>query len=238
MFKRRHNLIAPSAVTPPVTEQRSVLLAGRHVVYTLKRSHKRRSIGLRIDDRGLVVNMPKLATEHWLNEVLQLRASWLLEKLDKRSAHKPQCWQDGQTIPYLGNTLMLRAEHVARPIHQGDQLRVQADAIEQQVAVWYRQQAMQLFAARVAHYAAVLGVTPAALGLSTARTLWGCCNSRGQIRLNVKLIQLPESLIDYVVVHELAHLRQMNHSAAFWLVVKSVCPDYVRLRLELKGCRL
>ncbi|MDD4928570.1 MAG: SprT family zinc-dependent metalloprotease [Gallionella sp.] len=234
MFKR----LPPSAVTPPVTEQRTVLLAGRHIVYTLKRSHKRRSIGLRIDDRGLIVSMPKLASERWLSEVLQLRAAWLLEKLDERSAHKPQCWQDGQSIPYLGTTLMLRAVHVACPTHQGDQLWVQAEAIEQQVAAWYRQQAMQLFAARVAHYAAVLGVTPAALGLSTAKTLWGSCNSRGQIRLNVKLIKLPLCLIDYVVVHELAHLRQMNHSAAFWHVVKSVCPDYGRLRLELKGCRL
>jgi len=84
----------------------------------------------------------------------------------------------------------------------------------------------------------LLNVMPRAIKLSSAKTQWGCCTARGTVRLNRQLIKLPLHLIDYVVVHELAHLREMNHSAAFWCVVETACPDYIRLRRELKACGL
>jgi len=133
----------------------------------------------------------------------------------------------------------------AAPAHQsGDELWVsvqdEGDAknIEQRVLEWYRQQAGLLFAARVAHYAVLLNVAPRAIKLSTAKTQWGSCNARGTVRLNLQLIKFPLHLIDYVVVHELAHLREMNHSANFWKVVASVCPDYAKRRRELKAVSL
>jgi predicted metal-dependent hydrolase len=90
----------------------------------------------------------------------------------------------------------------------------------------------------VAHYAAVLQVAPAEIRLTTAKTRWGSCTARGTVRLNLQLVKLPMRLIDYVVVHELAHLREMNHSAAFWCVVGGACPDYAKLRRELKAVGL
>ncbi|MFA6972076.1 MAG: SprT family zinc-dependent metalloprotease [Gallionella sp.] len=228
---------------PPAAEQRAALLAGKHITYTLKRSSKRRSIGLRIDDRGLTVSMPLRATERWLNEVLQDRASWVVEKLDGWQARKPpdQQWIDGEIIPYLGEVLTLRVAQLAAPVSQlGDELWVHGDAvrIEKLVLKWYCQQAMSLFTARAMHYAALLNVSPTAIKLTTAKTRWGSCTSGGVVRLNLQLIKLPQYLIDYVVVHELAHLREMNHSAAFWRVVGSACPDYAKLRRELKACSL
>jgi len=91
-----------------------------------------------------------------------------------------------------------------------------------------------LFSERVAHYAPLLNVAPSAVNLSSAKTQWGCCTAQGMVRLNLQLIKLPLRLIDYVVVHELAHLREMNHSAKFWDVVEMACADYVELRNELK----
>jgi predicted metal-dependent hydrolase len=76
---------------------------------------------------------------------------------------------------------------------------------------------------------------PRTVKLSQAQTQWGSCTAHGSVRLNVQLIKLPMRLIDYVVVHELAHLRELNHSAAFWRVVESVCPDYADLRSELRA---
>lgn len=243
MLKRLRKLIAPSSDKPPVVEQRAALLAGKHITFTLKRSSRRRSIGLRIDDRGLTVSMPRLASERWLNDVLQDRANWVVEKLDDWQVRKPevQQWADGEIIPYLGDLLTLRVMPLATPVHQrsnelwvyGNQTR-----IEKLVTLWYRKQAMMLFAARVAHYAPLLNVAALEIKLSTAKTRWGSCTSSGTVRLNLQLIKLPQYLIDYVVVHELAHLREMNHSAAFWRVVGSACPDYAKLRSELKGCAL
>lgn len=241
MFKRLRKLIAPAK--PVAVEQRVVLLAGKPVSYTLKRSARRRSIGLRIDAQGLTVSMPHQTSERWLNEVLRDRSDWLVEKLDGLQARKlpEQQWRDGETIPYLGELLILRVVSSDVPVHQcGGELVVYGNEarVEKLVTLWYRRQAMLLFAERVRHYAPLLTVSPAAIKLSSAKTRWGSCTSRGVVRLNLQLIKLPQYLIDYVVVHELAHLREMNHSAAFWRVVASACPDYLVLRAELKACHL
>jgi predicted metal-dependent hydrolase len=266
---------------PPAVEKRAALLAGKNVSYTLKRSTRRRSIGLRIDDRGLTVCVPIRASEKWLHSVLQEKADWVVEKLDGWQTRKPveMRWADGETIPYKGELLTLRVVQslfaapstgrcepsgegegamrlfphqrasphrvMAAPAHRHcGELRVFAangDAaahIEQVVRNWYRREAEQLFAERVAHYARMLDVAPRAIKLSAAKTQWGSCTAQGSVRLNVQLIKLPQHLTDYVVVHELAHLREMNHSAAFWRVVESACPDYARLRKELKAFSL
>lgn len=258
MFKHLRNLVSPSiaparglpgAPPLPAVEQRAALLAGKHITYTLKRSDKRRSIGLRIDDRGLTVSMPLRASESWLHSVLQDKANWVVEKLDGWQSRKPQAvrWADGEIIPFLGELLTLRVRpglFAAPPQLRGEELWLfvvderDAGHIEQQVSHWYREQAASLFAERVAHYAPSMNVAPRIVKLSSAKTQWGSCTARGTIRLNEQLIRLPLKLIDYVVVHELAHLREMNHSAAFWEVVKSACPNYAKLRRELKAVAL
>jgi hypothetical protein len=247
MLKRLRNLVSSHAA--PDTEQRAALLAGKNIAYTLKRSSRRRSIGLRIDDRGLIVSVPRRVSEKWLHSVLQDRAHWVVEKLGDWQARKPveTRWVDGGTVAWLGGVLELRvvcslfADQVQR---RGNELWVfvgnndGAAQVEQVVDRWYLQEAERLFAERVAHFAALLGVTPRAVRLSAAKTQWGCCTARGAVRLNRQLVKLPPRLVDYVVVHELAHLREMNHSAKFWGVVGSVCPDYARLRCELKAVAL
>ena len=105
----------------------------------------------------------------------------------------------------------------------------------QAVSSWYQAEALQLFQLRVAHYAPLLNVMPRAVKLTKAKTQWGSCTAAGSVRLNVQLIKLPVRLLDYVVVHELAHLRELNHSTSFWRVVESACPDYANLRDELKA---
>ena len=244
MLKRLRNL-----VSPPSVEQRAALLAGKNISYTLKRSSRRRSIGLRIDDRGLTVSVPLRATEKWLHSVLQDKAHWVVEKLGNWQMRKPieTRWADGEAVFYLGDALTLRVVQglFAVPAHRRDsELWVfvvngsETAHIEQAMLHWYQQEAQQLFVQRVAHFAALLDVAPRAVKLSAAKTQWGCCTARGTVRLNIQLIKLPQRLIDYVVVHELAHLREMNHSTAFWRVVESVCSDYAKLRRELKAVML
>ena len=244
MLKRLRNF-----VSPPAVEQRAALLAGKNISYTLKRSNKRRSIGLRIDDCGLTVSVPLRSSEKWLHSVLQEKARWVVEKLDSWQISKPAeaRWADGEAIPYKGELLTLRIVQslfAAPAFRYGRELRVYvvngsaAAYIEQTVRCWYQCEAELLFAERVALYAQLLDVSPRAIKLSSAKTQWGSCTAHGMVRLNVQLIKLPIPLIDYVVAHELAHLREMNHSAAFWRVVESACPDYARMRKELKSYSL
>lgn len=240
MLKTLRRLMPPAAV-----EQRSIQLAGKSVSYTLKRTGRRRSIGLRIDDRGLTVNMPMRASEKWLHSVLQEKATWVLEKLESWQAKKPepQRWVDGETILYRGEKFTLRINPSlfdTPPQLHGTQLVVHissADnpaAIEKTILRWYRREALQLFTECVAHFAPLMNVNPSEIKLSAARTQWGSCTTRGTVRLNWQLVKMPLHLVDYVVAHELAHLREMNHSAAFWRVVETVCPDYAKRRGELR----
>jgi predicted metal-dependent hydrolase len=239
MLQRLRHLIGPPAV-----EIRTVELAGTAITYTLKRTRRRRSIGLRIDDDGLTVNVPQRASEKWLHTVLQEKADWVVEKLDNWQTRKPpaQQWLDGEAIPFRGESLTLRivpSLFDTPPQLQGTRLFVHlrdvhdAAAIRQCVQAWYQQEAQRLFEECVAHYAPLMGVSPRAVKLSSARTQWGSCTTSGTVRLNWQLVRMPLPLIDYVVVHELAHLLEMNHSAAFWRVVGKACPDYARLRREL-----
>ncbi len=230
-------------------EQRATILAGKNISYTLKRTGRRRSIGLRIDDCGLTVSVPLRASEKWLHSVLQDKAHWVVEKLAGWQTSKPieTSWLDGDTISYLGELLTLRVVQSLFPtaaLRRDGELWVYVTNgctqthIDQAVLDWYRHTALPLFKQRVAYFQALLKVAPRAVKLSQAKTQWGSCTAQGSIRLNVYLIRLPLYLIDYVVVHELAHLRELNHSAAFWRVVGSACPDYLKLRAELKAVSL
>jgi len=100
---------------------------------------------------------------------------------------------------------------------------------------WYKKQALVDFARRLALFSTKLGVAMPTLILSSARTRWGSCNSRKEVRLNWRLLQAPPHLINYVICHELAHLKQMNHSAKFWAEVASIYPDYKSAEKELKA---
>jgi predicted metal-dependent hydrolase len=234
---------------PPAVEQRSLQLSDQHITYTLKRSGKRRSIGLRIDERGLTVSMPLRASEQWLHSVLQDKASWVLDKLENWQVAKvmPVVWQDGASIPFRGEVITLRVVpdlFGAPPRLQGESLLLQLNGvatpqrIEKIVSQWYREQALHVFEECVAHFAPLMEVSPRTIRLSSARTQWGSCSARGVISLNWQLVKLSLPLIDYVVIHELAHLKEMNHSAAFWRVVASACPDHKELRTALRDIRV
>jgi len=106
--------------------------------------------------------------------------------------------------------------------------------IRDAVQSWLQREASRVFAERAAHFAALLGVRVERLSLSSAATRWGSANANGSVRLHWRLIQHPLATIDYVVAHELAHLREMNHSARFWNVVRSVVPDYEESRARLR----
>lgn len=230
----------------PAAEQRNIHLSGKEISYTLKRSGKRRSIGLRIDERGLTVNVPLRASEKWLHSVLHDKADWVVKQLDSWQSKKapPIFWAEGAPIPFRGEEFVLTLTPKLRgatPQLHGEILHVpvgmEAEAvyIEKAVTLWYRSEALRVFKECVEHFAPLLQVAPREIRLSAARTQWGSCTVRGVVRLNWQLVKMPLHLIDYVVVHELAHLVEMNHSPAFWRVVGSACPDYKQCRAELRG---
>lgn len=233
------------AKTRAPAESRTIRLDGQEVVYQLKRSARRRTIGMRIDHRGLTVNAPHRTAQSHLESVLQRRSNWLLEKLHEWQSNHPAPFAacHGERLLYLGGELalcLLQGPARSTPVLEEDALLLKlpdpadAAAVTRKLMLWYRAEAERHFSQRVAHYSGCMGLAQPRLTLSGARTRWGSCNARGDIRLNWRLIQAPISQIDYVVVHELAHLREFNHSPRFWAIVKEVLPHYEPAYRDLK----
>ena len=207
---------------------RRVLLAGQDVDYRLIRA-RRKSIGMTIDHQGLVVRAPR-----W---VIAMLAEWRGRNRDSL----PSAWHEGAPLLYLGRPLTLALFPARGKAIAADLLHLTVlhptPSDERAIAAfcgrWLKEQALALLAPRALHFASRLRTQPPAVKLSNARSQWGSCNYRGEIRLNWRLVQLPPRLADYVVAHEVAHLVELNHSARFWALVEALLPGHAEARREL-----
>ncbi|MET0962044.1 MAG: SprT family zinc-dependent metalloprotease [Noviherbaspirillum sp.] len=228
---------------------RQIRLSSQLLDYTLLRS-TRRTIGFVVSDSGLRVTAPRWVLLRDIEQAIRDKEAWIVSKLNLRQERAAQLralqmqWRDGARLPYLGGTLTLRLHAATRAAVHHDEgagelaVHLPADAREEAlkdiVKTWLQRQARALFAERLPVYAGQLGVQYRAFTLTSARTQWGSCTAAGMIRLNWRLMHFGQEQIDYVIAHELAHLREMNHSPRFWALVESVFPDYAAARRVLR----
>lgn len=226
------------------TSRERYLIDGAIVEYTLKRSQRRRSITLTIDEDGLRVGAPWRASQSRIDMLLARHAQWISLKLAQWQARRPApfSWQAGTPVMMLGEPLILTLTNEKSVRRDGNRLCVgvavnvgdDPAALAKPVIEWLRASAQSWFEERSAHFARILDVRAPSIRLSNARTRWGTCHPDGRVHLSWRLIQTPPALIDYVVVHELAHLREPNHSSRFWAWVERVLPDYKERRRSLR----
>lgn len=224
-------------------QSRRVELKGQLIDYRLRRS-ERRSIGLRIDKRGLLLSVPLRVAEHAIEAALQARADWILHHLQQfaqRAASASAALAPGSEVLFLGQPHVLQVQAGrARVEHFPGELQLclpgapDHDSLVRLLQRWYQQQARQHFSERVQLYAGRLNVLPPLVRLTSARTRWGSCNHKGEIRLHWRLMQAAPPLIDYVIAHELAHIHELNHSPRFWAHVERACPHWRQSRQQLK----
>lgn len=256
-----HQVVAPATFSHP-RANRQVHLADAVVAYVFERA-KRRTIGFVVGPDGLVVRAPRWTPIVEVEAALRVKAPWIVRKLGEtreRQSRRDEVrieWRDGVTLPFLGShvTVVLDPGHTfAAAGAQLDPAQADADPsevatkmlrvglpttaapeqIRDAVQAWLMRQAQLHFKARLDHFAPLLQVQWSRLGLSNANTRWGSARVDGSIRLNWRLIHFRPAVIDYVVAHELSHLRVMDHSPRFWDTVRSVVPDYSALRGQLK----
>lgn len=241
---------APGSASNVPTPGKRRLQVGSHLLeYTLVRS-RRRTIGFLVSDEGLRLTAPKWVSIAEIEAAIHEKQRWIFTKITERrerSARRlqPQMqWRDGATLPYLGSDITLRIaagrnagiafEEARRELT----VSLPADAGEQQlkdrVQGWLQGEAKRIFAERLPLYAARLEVTYRAFSLSSATTQWGSCTADGKIRLNWRLVHFTLPLIDYVIAHELSHLREMNHSPRFWATVQSIFPEFQSAKKALR----
>ena len=224
---------------------RETVLAGMPVAYLFQRV-RRRSIGFVVGPDGLEVRAPKWVTIKEVELGLQERGEWVLRKwaeMQERQKNIRQIeWREGASLDYLGAPIHLRLSPENGRSELNDQRQLllalphnaEPAQIRDAVQAWLMREAKTLFENRLNFFAPQMGVQWRRLSLSNAGSRWGSARIDGAIRLNWRLIHLKPDAIDYVVVHELAHLHEMNHSPAFWNVVASILPDHVARRKELQ----
>ena len=236
--------------------QRDIQLGAHRIAYELRRA-RRRSIGFVVGAEGLSVSAPRWVGVAEVEAALREKAGWILRKLHEqrergqRLAAARVDWHDGTAIPFLGETVtvvldprttgaVLHSAADALPgvprltLHLGLPQAAEPAQIRDAVQSWLQRQARRIFEERCAVFTARLGVRMTRLSLSSAATRWGSASASGAIRLNWRLVHFCLPVIDYVVTHELAHLKEMNHSPAFWDVVRSALPEFEQARGALR----
>jgi predicted metal-dependent hydrolase len=237
---------------------RRIALATCDVAYAFRRA-KRRTIGMVIGPDGLEVSAPRWVTVGEIESTLHEKADWIVRKLVEMQEHQRRLgeariqWRDGVVLRYLGASLKVVLDSSAVLKKNSAQLETlgsespasfvlriglpitaSPEQIRDATQAWLMRRAKELFAERLDYYAPRLGVAWKRLSLSSASTRWGTASADGAIRLNWRLIHHKLDVIDYVVAHELSHLKVMDHSPQFWDTVKSVMPDYPERRRVLR----
>jgi len=242
------------AALPDSQRWREVETPQQTIGYVLRRS-SRKSIGLSINDDGLLVTAPKWVTLRQIDDVVIEKAAWVLDKLRKLRERRQQLamadaqWRAGGNIPYLGRQIILSLDDA----HQtptflgcsdtpadGDRLilplphEANVQRVRDSAHAWLQRRAHDWLGRRLEHFAALSPGRLRRWRLSSAATRWGSCNSEGGIMLNWRLIHFDPAVIDYVVAHEVAHLRELNHSEAFWREVNRLMPGFETARDALR----
>ena len=233
------------------TETSAVAWGGRQLPYTIRRSARRKkTVAVTVDAAGsvLVVAPERVATDR-LDTIVRRKAEWIARRLRNAETHgpplSPREFVSGESVLYLGRhyRLKVHAGKSGEAKLRGGWLHVPAPEDEQQafnvraaLVSWYRRRAGERLPERVAAWQPKVGVPLPRVIVANQRKRWGSCDQRGTIRLNWRIIQAPMRLVDYVVVHELAHLRHRGHGRDYWQAVGRVMPDCERRRADLTRC--
>lgn len=204
---------------------------------------RRKTIELVIrPDGSLLVRAPNRATLDQIRELVYQKADWIRSRKElvnqRKRLSSPIEYVDGARFFYLGVSFPLHiVDQAVSPLSLRDKFFLDRKALPYAAEVfekWYRNQSRSFLTDRVAHYAGSYEFNYGKIRISGARTRWGSCGAKGSLNFSWRLIMAPLDVVDYVVVHELVHLIERNHSARFWGRVEQILPDYKARRKWLK----
>lgn len=233
-------------------ESSAVQFGRTRIDYQIRRSPRRRTVGISVDPRlGVLIAAPTDAPLNRLDTIVHRKARWIVERMRQVTngdgCLPPREFVSGESYLYLGRQYRLKALPAAEsgdarliggrihvPVQQRLTAPEKAGAVRQSLESWYRRHAKRRLPERVAQWSGRVGVRDVRVVIRDQQRRWASCDQRGTLRFNWRTIQAPMQLVDYIVVHELVHLRHKDHSKAFWALLGRVMPDYERRRDELR----
>jgi predicted metal-dependent hydrolase len=233
---------------PIMIQQGKITLEGHDVPYTINKSYLAKYARLEIRSADmLMVTIPRRYKIAYVDQFIKRKSKWIIKTLAKHSCTQPTInfsnLSSGDTIPYLGRNIKLmlkpnKEKYIQMNIQEDCVLiGKRDDEIETApfIEKWYRQQAHIVFKQKIEEFSRKLGIAYKRLCIRSQKTRWGSCSRLGTISLNWKLITLPEQIVDYVIIHELSHIKEMNHSRKFWALVADYCPQWQENRRWLRN---
>ncbi len=243
-------------------EKRTITLDGQTIHYILQRSSRRkRTIQLQSDSRGqLTLLAPRMISNRDIETFFNSHSKWVFNTLSKPLFETDEeAWISRGEVAYRGKKLQIKVQQAdlggrlgetaptVRRTLEGNEIVVvipsnlnedeKANATVSAIKVWLWNEAEIYLVDRIGVWINLTGWQPSRVRISRARRRWGSCSGKGSINLSWRLITLPDDLSDYVIVHELAHLRELNHSSRFWNLVGSILPEYKEIRARLRAYR-
>jgi predicted metal-dependent hydrolase len=211
-----------------------VELLGQSIEYELRQSDDATEPRIDVDIHGVTVVVPQSDEAH-PEELLKNNAVWVVEKKEKYDTYREQIperkYEEGAVFPYLGSEREVVMERRPSSDVTEDTLRlakhhVEDTSVKRALETLYRRKAREIFEERAEYFAEQMGVEYEQIEVRNQRTKWGSCSTTGTLGLNWRLMMAPREIVDYIVSHELAHLRESNHTDAFWSLVAAQDPDY------------
>ncbi len=220
------------------------------IPYTVTESTKAKHIRLIIDIEGLRVVKPKQVAFKQVESMIHDKSAWIYKHYmplqSKKTAQYKRKWETGEKVLYKGEAYPIKISpnlyNSAVVTFSGDHFEVYTDEkvenrqeeIANAFRKWYIDAAYKTIEQRVDDYCKIIGVSYHKIKIKEQKTRWGSCSKKGNLNFNWKLIMAPKDVLDYVIVHEVCHLRHLNHGAMFWQMVANYMPNYQKARKWLK----
>jgi predicted metal-dependent hydrolase len=235
--------------------ERGTIVFGKHnIPFAVKRSGRRLTVSIFVDPvEGVFLRAPSAPSLESLSELVHSKATWILDKQRRMNETTELALRrefvTGETFLYLGRHLRLKVltldiSHETTVSAQQGRFAVTVDAnladVDRLLAIrdalvdWYKRHALPILTGRSAVYAGKLSLPTPGVILGNQIKRWGSCDKNGQLRFNWRIVMAPMSLVDYVVAHEICHLRQSDHSKDFWRLLGNAMPDYESRRERLR----
>jgi predicted metal-dependent hydrolase len=222
-------------------------IQGDGFTVTIVKSKRRKTMALKVDHKGVSIHIPYSLLIAKAESFVQKKTNWIKTKLSQQAqtivAEKQ--FIDGESFLVLdeAHTLRLYDSNQSPSVAKnnldiefyGRLKRLSKPAIRAAIISWYKQYANDYLQARTQWLGEITDLYPSSITIKTYKARWGSCSIKGDIHFNWQLIQAPQVVVDYVIIHELCHLHHHNHSAYFWNLVAHFCPDYKRQRQWLKN---
>jgi predicted metal-dependent hydrolase len=210
------------------------------------RTSRTKTASIKIEDGLVSIVVPQRLSIERIQQLVEDKYHWIVQKIALHDASKPASDREfvsGEAYAYLGRNYRLKVvagAYIPVKLSQGRLVATLPDGanrsnlVRDAVIRWYKLNALRKIKEKVRRYSKVMGLAPKSIGIKTFKSRWGSCSPTGELDFNWVIVMAPNRVVDYVVIHELCHLKQLDHSPKFWKEVERVMPDYAEHKEWLK----